>query len=772
MTANRKEVQFPNIEITSVNIYKIVEKTSTKISLFDVTESRQNPDAFSGISIQEIILDEDMFGGAVTGFITINDSVGLLEQLNFGIHDSIEFILTSPTETKQLKFVILDYEIKDNLAKREIHGPSGIKTTITLRFTSDAFMYRDFDVQTAMSNFIGKISKGSKDNDNFQNIDYPNLVDLEEEKQMKGFLQELIREVSGEEKDAKGDGLFGGSPQSGKKLIADDTYNDIWIKPNPVMYPFSKLSSTAKPFELFNYVCEYACWKEDPNSVNFFFWEDLDNWNFRCISSLATEKTKHYYEINEYENFNRSIVSMEVINDSRIMELIDKGCFFSEYIRVKPNWSNPYRHVSDTGNSLTRKNITFNYKEDIKTTLTGYKIATDSVLDNIKNNKLLNYNNLRLTDNLFGFYSTPYNSSYYNFNWWNYYNFNTDGFTGERIQRLESINTPEDLIQRKPEISEISRLENEYWQSQFDFCELPGALLRIIYKEIKYPLIKARYDYSKLKNLKNSWIAYRKNVCCERAIPSNFFAILTEADKIHGSTGGVLENDSGGIYAYKWAEVEFWPKEQILLNKNNELQVEIWKKNKKIIEFEDSNFPFVFVMPSYALVGTNSEKYTVPKGITTTVSGVYNTPDNRAYNLNEILNSVAPTKFEDGHQTLLMNSGVTDILGTIVDRKTVTNYPSKTIMMPVGKFRIISETCPDFSEPGNKISSAQENNNSGGFYFGGRIVQMTAIPKEILQSFVSFYPGTTAGITGMNDYLFVFDTINAHDGLCNDENCT
>ena len=814
----KTEITFPNVLIKNVSIYR----NGKKIVLFDESEFQNSPDNFSSVSINDIVLDENMFGGPAGGSITLQDSVGMLEQLNPGIYDFIELNIVGyyNSETTVFRFKILDYTVLDNLAKKQIHGPSGIKTVVTIRFTSDCMMYRDYDIQTGMSNFIGKISKNKTEEqqNSFQNPNYLNLVSQEEEDKMEGFVQTLFNLMLGTETESETNedddtsaGAFGSvSGSLYKKLEADETFNDIWVKSNPIMYPFSKLSNNAKPLELLNYICEYACLKENPNAVDFFVWEDLDKWNFKSITSLAKNEIKAVFDLDEYEHFSTSIITLNVINEARMTELVDKGCFFSEYIRVKPNWSNPYRHVVDTGTSLIKNNITFNYEEDIKQPVIGNKkIATDKNLKNIKENKLLYYSNNRLTDNLFGYYSAPYNTSYSNFYWWNYYNFYSDGFTGDRMQKLEQINNEEDILniksttnesfdvvneegavvnktRKREDIAQITRLEKEYWQSQFDFCELPGAILRIIYKDIKYPLIEARYNYAKLKNTKNMWSVYKKNICCEREVPFNFFAILTNADKIYGSTASEsFSRDSGGIYAYSWAEVEVWPKSYLQ-------SLDIWDKTKKIIEFEDQNFPFVFIMPSHAFVGGASKEFTLNSedplnesegGITGVVAGKYWTPDTRAFNINELLNSVAPIGFEDGtaYQTLIMNPGITDVLGNLTtNRSNFTNYPTETVMMPIGKFRIISNTCPDFSSSGTELPTTSVGQNSGGFYYAGRIVQMHAIPKDVIQSFYSVSPrGSTAeqlykkpdlGITGLS-HMFLFDVENAHDGLCNSDNC-
>ena len=141
-----------------------------------------------------------------------------------------------------------------------------------------------------------------------------------------------------------------------------------------------------------------------------------------------------------------------------------------------------------------------------------------------------------------------------------------------------------------------------------------------------------------------------------------------------------------------------------------------------------------------------------------------------------------------------MNPGISTVLGTYDAAKTA--YPQKSQMLPVGKFRIISESCPNFLNTG-------QTGGTGGFYYAGRVVQMSAVPKETIQSIIlsgvndtpfnDFVKQPTKitiessdAETGKSiqeevdnpnyvqpinrDYLFLFDTENAHDGFC--ESCT
>ena len=105
-------------------------------------------------------------------------------------------------------------------------------------------------------------------------------------------------------------------------------------------------------------------------------------------------------------------------------------------------------------------------------------------------------------------------------------------------------------------------------------------------------------------------------------------------------------------------------------------------------------------------------------------------------------------------------------------------------MLPVGKFRVISTKCPNFLNDGQ----LPETTSDDGFYYAGRVVQMSAVPKESIQSIIlpavndmpfNNFPDQNnpddpnartdpddVKLPIKRDYLFLFDTENAHDGFC------
>jgi hypothetical protein len=750
--------------------------------------------------LQDIFLNEDMFAGTISGSFCFVDSSNIIDQLNISTEEWLRLEL----DGKKYNFRITEVTTQSNLAQKIIHGPSGAPTKVTLNFVSDEFVYRNFDVK--IDDFVGKISKATKNGSGLSPIltPYKSTITIPQElkDKEKGFVQFIMQQASALTK---------------KPLAAHETFNDIAIQHEFAFYPYLKDANNLRISHLMNYICEYACYINNPNAVNFFFWEDLDNWNFKCIEGLVEEQLKdtekpiptYRPQLDEFSE--DGLFSMEILNDSDTNQLLDSGALFSTYDRIKPNWANPYRGFVDINQSITVKTINYNYtidfkkwydinglKGDSKTSILQKEISlihdtrgiasikidsktgkvsvvaqTQDTPHGFTGDTLLSFDNYfanKLVDNVFGFYSAPYNNIKQLSNW-----------------QLKTFS---------------HTTEKEYWQSQFDFCEAPGSVLMLV-KDIKNQSLQYQKTYADLKNKKAMWDVYRKKMCCERSVPSNFFAVITGAEKIYGSTGAgsYTSEDSGGIWSYSWVEVEIWPQEKYTNSESGSSNkiTQMLKGGNQIIEFETtgsdaSEFPFIFVQSPWALRGEISKQKTLNL-IAGTTAGVnvikevtINTKDNRAYNLNEILNSRIPNNFESStDKTIIMNPGISNILADIntnPDLTTYTKYPQKTQMLPVGKFRVISNKCPNFLNDGQLPETTTDN----GFYYAGRVVQMSAVPKESIQTIIlpavndmpfNNFPDQNnpddpnartdpddVKLPIKRDYLFLFDTENAHDGFC------
>jgi hypothetical protein len=117
-------------------------------------------------------------------------------------------------------------------------------------------------------------------------------------------------------------------------------------------------------------------------------------------------------------------------------------------------------------------------------------------------------------------------------------------------------------------------------------------------------------------------------------------------------------------------------------------------------------------------------------------------PDSRAYNLNEILNSAVPSKFEVkfsfSTNTTIKGPGISNIHGIMPDdaetRKEYVSYPKQFSLMPVGKYRITTKK--PVLRIGADDGTAMLVLGAPELYHGGRVVQMFKIPKQALTAII------------------------------------
>jgi hypothetical protein len=178
---------------------------------------------------------------------------------------------------------ISEIKIESNIAQKTTHGPSGTPIKIILNFLSDEFVNRNFD--TGIDDFIGKISKKGPGDDGTIAVAREDMV-------LDPYNKSIIipNELKNKEKGLVQFVMKQASAKSKKPLAAHETFNDIWFKTSFTFYPYQKDANSLRITHLMNYVCEYACYKGNENAANFFFWEDLDQWNFKCIEGLIEEQ--------------------------------------------------------------------------------------------------------------------------------------------------------------------------------------------------------------------------------------------------------------------------------------------------------------------------------------------------------------------------------------------------------------------------------------------------------------------------------------------------
>lgn len=801
MPANN-QIDFKNIRIEKITLIN----EGNLLEIFNNKET-DSPSP----NIEEFSLIEDMFSSVLTGKLIINDNTGLMEQLKLTGWESV-FIDVVWRETegnkvketpKRYEMGITDASFREDQVEKKASGPSGNKTTAILTLVSDLFTIDNIS-GFLKEDFMGKISKGNA-----------RYLDPEENK-LEGFVDKIsniIPTVIEVEKEWKIDG----------------TDNDIWLKKEPDMYPWGKRGTGPRLLELMNYLTEYACDHKNKNAVNFLFWEDLQYVNFRSIESLLREQKKPKKKfIGTFTDADRyAILSLFVISDFNVVKLLYNGALFGEYLRVLPDWQNPYYYFMDTSDKFKRQWISWNYEKESKVKKTAnwlkiekYDPIAEDILEDVS--KLKSYNANRMVDSIYGYYNTgSFNTV--NSNWWDLWDPSQNGFTGEK-NFANNINLSRIGFDKRkmflddPSLLKPDRLSNTLWQAQYDLMELPITKLKTIMSDIKWPLTFNRFKYSEAKKTKIKWDIWKQKICCERRVPSTFFAIITDATKIFGPTGpdsGIpCENggdyfDNASVWAYNWTEVEMWPREEIqalkgstlmyfyFFDKDNVKNDPSLKYSRGTIENTNHKFPFVFVVPPGGLTGTVTRSRITDSRVNSTVEW---TKDTRAFNIRELLNSNFYGKTSEEEFAATMLGTAVSAFGDLStsDRTTITNYPEHYSMLPVGKFLLAKPQTSniDFHSPyikfgkENILSNGELPNSSTDFYFHGALVQMYAIPASNIsgmtlsgvignvQRIEEAYDSRKNSITKTqintnerikyfkNDYLFVFDAPNNHAGIC------
>ena len=80
-------------------------------------------------------------------------------------------------------------------------------------------------------------------------------------------------------------------------LVGTPTWNVCYLKKNNVAYPWGKLKGQATILQTLQYLAENATEYDNPEAVNYLFWQDFSGFHFRSINSLISENMQSAGEI-------------------------------------------------------------------------------------------------------------------------------------------------------------------------------------------------------------------------------------------------------------------------------------------------------------------------------------------------------------------------------------------------------------------------------------------------------------------------------------------
>ena len=124
------------------------------------------------------------------------------------------------------------------------------------------------------------------------------------------------------------------SSQASYQLVTDPAANYVWYKPNIERESESLRRDVDRTIgELVEQAAENACDAANPNAVNFFYWQSMENWNFRSVESISKEESVKTYSVTpSYAKDSSSDVNVQIpplsfsLNE---LEMLDAGGLFS-----------------------------------------------------------------------------------------------------------------------------------------------------------------------------------------------------------------------------------------------------------------------------------------------------------------------------------------------------------------------------------------------------------------------------------------------------------
>ena len=511
-------------DVIVFNLKNAVVKSSTNSSLPPVPlnpkENCRDPDVGT-CGLVSLEVEESIFSPTVKGEAVIRDFDGsfasaLGSYIGLGGYDILELEFHEEVQggfNKKLYFLIYAYSQETNETST-VMEPNSIPRSIRLRLASPEFAllnYLFFEYFEGDEDMIMPISRSLTEEEeenqqgNFNSSPPSTTPTPGIQYDREGFIQYLVTRMNQ---------LSGYNTP----VFSENTKNWIWLKRNYNFYPWGKMVSPPRINQLIQMLAENAVHYNNDKAVNFFFWRGLDSWNFYSLETLVKQEPKKTYKIGadlDCPSSIKKMVSDGVVeglfsssDESDFLDLIRSYAFGSNYLRVHPNYSDPYARYLDSAGAHKIYEVKYDYFKDGKlwaklpnqefasTVGSVINCSDQSLLNNLPKNRVIEQN--------YGYFSPGF------FNRekqvpWEYY-----GYTYS------------------------TRTEKDLWQNQFDISDLSGQELLWIQKEVKKPLQKAREEYARKKNLKEKWKVYKCSICC--AGDSSDFTGISAAIGYSGAT--------------------------------------------------------------------------------------------------------------------------------------------------------------------------------------------------------------------------------------------
>jgi len=540
-----------DVDIKSINIYD-----EDRNVLIDLAQSVSEGKVSLGII--EII--ESITQTSIKGVLSFDITNGEFERLQLVGNEFIDFIFVTPAETKKEAdsvlatglFQIYDFDESSNFTDTSL-TPEGVPARmLTIKFTSTQ-EGTVFNTKTPFpSGFVG-------------NIAYQENIDPTEDP------LDTVEDDSPSEIEKSGIiNSIASSYFPREKFYIEKTDNSINLAPKRVSFPTRKATKNMNLLQLINYCMQYS-WKssniiEGPpvesesyvdayskfGWANYFFWQDLDRWNFTSVPTMVTNARqkgiKTFTLTGDFLAKDR-IIKMDIISDFSINKAFSDGMMYLYYKRIELNYSDLYSRFLDDEYKFTEQEYDYNYGTDYSPIIEPKKFLPATVLDTEDGKEkplsewILTKKNEELvkTDGLFGFYD------------------NRQHRDSTELTRIIGRGIDKGITGNTDVADYTTYQQDNMWQEMFDCVNITGvtesnqAILKKIH-EIKANTFTAKNKYKATLNYKEKWNVYRYSVCCD--VPADDLGDKLVIIKNHHKI-------APNIYRYEWAEVAIIPKAEL-----------------------------------------------------------------------------------------------------------------------------------------------------------------------------------------------------------------
>ena len=490
---------------------KLKDGTIVSYQLF----SQQNAGAGNNVLI-ELKINQSMFNPFINGYIELYDKGDWTGEVNL---TGFEDIIIKFTKDNNLEYRFKIYEAKpiNDFVKSPRVNQIEKAVLYRLEFISEEVLNTAFTENILKSNkdFIGFIS-----------------VKPDSTNRIKGLINEIFEKFNY------------------PLYEIEETKNGIWLRAEEISLPTGFDRKQLNIVQLLNFLSNHAVSTENPYAVNFFCWRDLNGWHFKSIEKILKEqKEKPESELPVYIlntddlKEERKVRSVRVDEQYNVMQLMQSSALFGYYKRVEPDYTNPYSDFLDDARGMTYQYIDYDYHRDFNKVLhiEDYKLVSDTFSTVTNENKI--YKPIyKQEDIVFSFYgSEKYHRP---FNEWSQHSADR----GFGVKPENSATIWWNYLGRTAD----SRWSNITYQPNFNITSLDISKFYDIYHKIRLPLIEARQEFARKKNIKRMWEVYRCAVCCMGNASFGGTADYKLLEELKGLTSGITYNilyGATGIFA-------------------------------------------------------------------------------------------------------------------------------------------------------------------------------------------------------------------------------